>query len=133
MPDLSHIVIDDLEARSADELTASYRAICALVLYRTALATTKPPQQRRQEIDQKVVARQWLAGDRGIITFPEACRALGYDPGVALRRLNACANPDKTAAISMGVRRPRRHYVFGRRKTDGRAIDIPGKQNPAAG
>lgn len=120
---LDAIVEAGLEDLSRCELEGGYRAICTMLLYRTAVVAGKPAPPRRQEIEAKAIAKQWLAGRTGIVSFPEACMAVSLDPDSARKKITVYADPASPQAISRRRRRPRNHYVFGRRASDG-------KQNP---
>lgn len=127
---LESIVFEDLDCLSPGELEASYRAICAMVLYRTALVASQPAPPRRQEIEAKIAARKWLVGDVGVITFPEACSAVSLDPDSARTKIARYADPSTPEAISRRKRCPRTHYVFGRRKDARSNPDSPRKDPP---
>jgi hypothetical protein len=129
---LDAIVDAGLEKLSRGELEAGYRAVCAMVLYRTAVVASNPAPPRRQEIDAKVTAKRWLAGDRGVITFPEACSAVDIDPDIARRKIEVYADPDSPSAISRRRRKPRNHFVFGRKATDVGHRPLPPGQDPPA-
>lgn len=132
MNPLDAIVENDLDALSACELAGGYRAICALVLYRTAVVASNPAPPRRHDIEAKVTAKRWLAGNTGIITFPEACSAVSIDPDIARKKIAVYADPNSPDAISRRRRKPRNHYVFGRRTSDARLDPhAPGKNSPA--
>lgn len=130
---LDAIVDGDLEALSPVELAGGYRAICAMVLCRTAVVASNPALPRRQEIEAKVIAKKWLAGDMGVISFPEACMAVSLDPDHARRKIAGYADPNSNESISRGKRRPRNHYVFGRRVSHARASTVhPKSDSPPA-
>lgn len=133
MDPLDAIVEADLEALLPGELAGSYRAICAMVLYRTAVVAGTPAPPRRQEIEAKQIAKRWLAGDMGIISFPEACMAVSIDPDAARKRIAGYADPNSPDAISRRKRRPKNHYVFGRRSSDARSDPHAPRKNPPAG
>ncbi len=131
MSPLDAIVLEDLDALSAGELEASYRAICAMVLCRTAVVSSQPAPPRRQEIEAKITARNWLAGSVGVITFPEACSAVSLDPDAARKRIASYADPSNPESISRRKRRPKNHYVFGRHH--GRTNPLAARQDSPAG
>ncbi len=129
---LDGIVDDELEALSPGELAGGYRAICAMVLCRTAVVASTPAPPRRQEIEAKAIAKQWLAGEQGVISFPEACMAVSLDPDSARKRIAVYADPDSKEAISRRRRRPRNHYVFGRRAANARPSTVTPKSDSPA-
>lgn len=130
---LDGIVDDELDALSPGELAGGYRAICAMVLCRTAVVASNPAPPRRHEIEAKAIAKQWLAGKQGVISFSEACMAVSLDPDSARKRIAGYADPSSKEAISRGRRRPRNHYVFGRRVGHASPSSVPPKSDsPAA-
>lgn len=133
MHPLDQIVDDELAGLSPNELAGGYRAICAMVLCRTAVVASTPAPPRRQEIEAKAIAKKWLAGDRGVISFLEACMAVSLDPDSARKKIDGYADPASTEAISRGKRRPKNHFVFGRRIPHARPSPVPSESDsPAA-
>lgn len=65
-----------LEERTPEELAGAYRALCGMMLVYSALAVRKRRINRNDDAYQKNAAKAWLAGKRGIITFPECCVVL---------------------------------------------------------
>ena len=41
----------------------------------------------KELIHQKTGAREWIAGDRGVVTFEECCEAMGVDPERARQKI----------------------------------------------
>lgn len=133
MPDPLDAIVDaGLEGLSRLELEAGYRAVCAVMLCRTAVVASNPAPPRKQEIEAKAVAKRWLAGDRGVITFPEACSAVELDPDIARHKISVYADPESTHAISRRRKRPKNHYVFGRKVSDARANPLAPSKDPPA-
>lgn len=118
MDDSDQKVIDqiidlELEQRESDEIAAAYRAICAMLIVKSATTTSKPSRLRKMEATQKIAARDWLQGGSGLITFEEACEALDVDPDMARRGIDAHAEAAERGAINKTAVSSRR-TVFGR-------------------
>lgn len=118
MDDSDQAVIDqiidlELEQRDSDEIAAAYRAICAMLIVKSATTTSRPSRLRKIEAKQKIAAQNWLLGGQGLITFEEACEALDVDPGRARKGIQAHAEAVERGAINKTAVSSHR-TVFGR-------------------
>lgn len=78
---IEQAIESQLADRTPEELAGAYRALCGMMLVYSAIAVRRKRITRNDDAYQKNAAKAWLAGKRGIITFPECCAAL---------EMNAC-------------------------------------------
>lgn len=110
---LSQVIDYQLEERTPLELACAYRALCASILVRTAMAHASKPLRRKDEIDNRRVAQNWVKSGDGIISFRQVCEALDADPDTIEEGIRVHAERGDDHAIRKS-RKPRCHYVFGR-------------------
>lgn len=96
-------------------ITAAWHNLCAGVMLQAVQRTAAemnlfnaPHHQRPAEngggyskdrIHEKVLAREWLAGGVGLITYEEACEELGVDPARAREKILAWCQSKKRARL----------------------------------
>lgn len=96
------------------EIAGAYRSICAMLLLRTANVVLRPARTRNMEAQQKKTAREWLQGNRGIITFEEACQAIDVDPSSMRRQMLDRVREHQY----LPKKRPFPSHVFGRQSDE---------------
>ena len=110
---LSQVIDHQLEERTPVELAYAYRALCASLLVRTAMIHASKAPRRKDEVENRRAAKEWVASSGGIISFRDACNAVDLDPQRAIDGIRRYAETAGAGAISKS-KRPRSHYVFGR-------------------
>lgn len=119
MDPMMRLFREELEERSASEIVCAYRAFCASLLVRTAQIARARCPHRKVELDQKRTAAKWTMGGQGVLTFEEACDAVGMLPEYARNAILDYATAPGGESISM-VRQARRRQTYGRRSHDPR-------------
>jgi hypothetical protein len=103
---------EELSTLPREVIGAGWKAICCMVMLRTANTIRRPAPDRKMEACQKLVAQRWLEGG-GILDFPACCEALDVEPEQALRGILRYAEDDRVRAINRRAS-PRNHIVFGK-------------------
>lgn len=114
---LDQIVDLELAARTPDEIAASYRALCAMILARTATVTRHHVRPRKSEATQKRTAIEWMRGGTGLITFEAACEAMEVAPDAARGALERYAEGRPDDPINKRVPQSGRSpnsFIFGK-------------------
>lgn len=115
---IAQVVDLELRERSSQEIACAYRALCAAVLLRTAMAAKSRPRPRKIELEQKRTAAIWAeSGDQGVLSFDQCCEAVGYDPESTRKAIMRYASAAGQAPInnSSEKRQARSRMVFGRK------------------
>jgi hypothetical protein len=110
-----------MESIEEAAMSGAWKALCAGVLLqaverlRLEVKLHKPGSKYRtkgdsglhkEKLHQRVVAREWIEGGVGLITFEDCCESVGVDPDRArIRIMNHCQNGGAT------VRRPERSVI----------------------
>lgn len=97
---LDQVIDEQLDHATPQELAGAYRGLCAMLLYYSAVAVRRRSCNRNDDAYQKNTAKAWLAGEGGVISFPECCEALGICAGRAQRAIGAA--PPARLPISIG-------------------------------
>ncbi len=97
---LDQVIDEQLDHATPQELAGAYRGLCAMLLYYSAVAVRRRSCNRNDDAYQKNTAKAWLAGEVGVISFPECCEALGICAGRAQRAMVAA--PPATLPINKG-------------------------------
>lgn len=118
---LSQVIDYQLLDRTGVELASAYRALCCAILVRTAMIHAAKPTIRREEIEARRAAQNWVRGNHGVLTFAQVCEALDCDPEVIRRGIAAHVVKMSDPAIRKS-RKPKRHYIFGRNKSHARTV-----------
>lgn len=63
-----------------DEIEGAWKLLCTNVLMRAAHVVRGNTYTNKEWLRQKREAMRWIEGSRGIITFEDACSAVGMDP-----------------------------------------------------
>lgn len=82
------ILDEELSQLSPEEITGSWRGLCAMMLLRTVSILGKSHSSlvsRKAYCLQKSAAERWLAGESSIIPFSEVLQALDMDREYVLR------------------------------------------------
>lgn len=66
-----------------EECEGGWRLLCTNVLVRAAVAIRGCIQTSKESVRQMHSARRWVFSNEGVITFTDACHAVGLDPGKA--------------------------------------------------
>jgi hypothetical protein len=103
---------EELSTLPREIIGAGWRAICCMMLLRTANTIRRPTPDRKMEATQKLVAQRWLEGG-GVLDFEACCEALEVDPDKALKGIYAYAEDDRKRAINRRAS-CRNHVVFGK-------------------
>lgn len=114
---LSQVIDHQLEERTPLELACAYRALCASILVRTALAHANKSLRRKDEVENRRAAQNWVKAGGGTISFEQVCEALDADPDAIAKGIRVYAEKGSGTAIRKS-RKPRCHYVFGRNPTN---------------
>lgn len=69
----------ELEGITPQELDGAFRSLCGSLLAQTLTILRQRAIRRKDEICEKRNAREWLAGNTGVISFDEVCDCLGID------------------------------------------------------
>lgn len=62
------------------EIEGAWKLLCTNVLMRAAHVVRGSNYTNKEWLRQKKEAMRWIYGSRGIITFEDACSAVGMDP-----------------------------------------------------
>jgi len=85
------ILDEELSQLSPEEISGSWRGICAMMLLRTVSILGKSHSSllsRKSYCLQKSAAERWLAGESSIIPFTEVLQALDMDREYVLRGID---------------------------------------------
>jgi hypothetical protein len=74
------LIDEELSERSGFEIAAAYQSLCGALLAQTLSALSRRSIRLKDQIVDKRVKREWIAGTRSIISFREMCDALSIDP-----------------------------------------------------
>lgn len=69
----------ELESRTGSEIAAAYQLLCGAMLAETCKTLARRYIRRKDQVLDKRVAREWLAGRESVIPYNEMCQALGID------------------------------------------------------
>ena len=69
----------ELENRTGSEIAAAYQLLCGAMLAEACKTLARRYIRRKDQVLDKRVARQWLAGQDSVIPYEEMCDALGID------------------------------------------------------
>ena len=74
------LIDEGLSERSGFEIAAAYQSLCGALLAQTLSALGRRSIRLKDQIRDKRVKREWVAGTHSIISFAEMCEALSIDP-----------------------------------------------------
>lgn len=131
-PVVDQIVDIELSERSGVEIYGAYQSICAMLMLRTAMVVGRKTPPRKEEIDQRQVAVQWLEGGHGVLSFEGVCEALDIDPDRARDAIQKYAAPGGGDAINRKRRKPHSHMVFGKANRHAERTVFDRRENPSA-
>jgi len=110
---INHVIDAELEQRSGDEIEWAHRALCSMILVKTAMASERPAVHSKEAVYQKCAAQDWLEGGVGVWTFEEVCEGVGLHPDRARESIRRHAGASLRAPINRESRR-----TFGRNPND---------------
>ena len=111
-PATAQCIEEELSTLPREVIGAGWRAICCMMLLRTANTIRRPAPDRKMEACQKLVAQRWLEGG-GVLDFAACCEALDVEPDRALQGIYRYAEDDRRRAINRRAS-TRNHVVFGK-------------------
>lgn len=115
-PALAQVIDYELDERLSDEIGSAFQSLCCMVLLRTALAVSHRVSAVRSnttEAHNKRVARRWIKGGVGALTFETVCESLDLDPEYARKSLHRYVESVADGTIRK-ARKPKNHIAFGR-------------------
>lgn len=104
----------EAHVRSLDgsEIEGGWKLLCTNVLVKAACALQGAILTSKESLRQYHQARKWVFGGTGIITFEEACFAVGIDPSYARNRIVSGTDDGSINRLRMPS------VVFGRQTND---------------
>lgn len=100
-----------------EEVEGGWKLLCTNVLARAAVAIRSCVRTSKESVRQMHAARRWLFSDEGLITFTDACHAVGVDPGKARDLIVAGGDDGTIKRLVMPA------LIFGKRNSHATGSD----------